>query len=127
MQLKKPDLKQLRGSKLVFAVAGGAMITASVGAMVAYLSRRKEDQQVGVGMLLGAVAGLTAGILLAYEPERRARRRVVVDQMFDEDDAEVANRRIEQVLNKTDERGAQPASHRREIEVDEEASAEDFI
>ena len=48
MQLKKPDLKQLRGSKLVFAVAGGAMITASVGAMVAYLSRRKEDQQVGV-------------------------------------------------------------------------------
>ena len=127
MQLKKPDLKQLRGSKLVFAVAGGAMITASVGAMVAYLSRRKEDQQVGVGMLLGAVAGLTAGILLAYEPERRARRRVVVDQMFDEDDAEVANRRIEQVLNKTDERGVQPASHRREIEVDEEASAEDFI
>ena len=127
MQLKKPDLKQLRGSKLVFAVAGGAMITASMGAMVAYLSRRKEDQQVGVGMLLGAVAGLTAGILLAYEPERRARRRVVVDQMFDEDDAEVANRRIEQVLNKTDERGVQPASHRREIEVDEEASAEDFI
>ena len=127
MQISKPDLKQLKGSKLAFAVTGGAMITASVGAMVAYLSRRKEDREVGVGMLLGAVAGLTAGILLAYEPERRARRRVVVDQMFDEDDAEMADRRIEQVLNKTDERGAKPASHRRAIEVDEEASAEDFI
>ena len=127
MNGKIVNLKKIKNSKLVFAVTGGAMITASVGAMVAYLSRRKEDQQVGVGMLLGAVAGLTAGILLAYEPERRARRRVVVDQMFDEDDAEVANRRINEVLNKTDERGAKPASHRREIEVDEEASLEDFI
>ena len=127
MNGKIVNLKKIKNSKLVFAVTGGAMITASVGAMVAYLSRRKEDQQVGVGMLLGAVAGLTAGLLLAYEPERRARRRVVVDQMFDEDDAEVANRRINEVLNKTDERGAKPASHRREIEVDEEASLEDFI
>lgn len=127
MNGKIVNLKKINNSKLVFAVTGGAMITASVGAMIAYLSRRKEDQQVGVGMFLGAVAGLTAGILLAYEPERRARRRVVVDQMFDEDDAEVANRRINEVLNKTDERGAKPASHRREIEVDEEASLEDFI
>ena len=113
--------------KLVFAVTGGALITASIGSMIAYLSRKKEDQDVGVGMLLGAVAGLTAGILLAYEPERQARRRVVVDQMFDEDDAEVANRRIDQVLNKPDESGAKPASHRKAIEVDEEASPEDFI
>ncbi len=127
MNGKIVNLKKINNSKLVFAVTGGAMITASVGAMIAYLSRRKEDQKVGVGMFLGAVAGLTAGILLAYEPERRARRRVVVDQMFDEDDAEVANRRINEVLNKTDERGAKPASHRREIEVDEEASLEDFI
>ena len=127
MNGKIVNLKKIKNSKLVFAVTGGAMITASVGAMIAYLSRRKEDQKVGVGMFLGAVAGLTAGILLAYEPERRARRRVVVDQMFDEDDAEVANRRINEVLNKTDERGAKPASHRREIEVDEEASLEDFI
>ena len=127
MNGKIVNLKKIKNSKLVFAVTGGAMITASVGAMIAYLSRRKEDQKVGVGRFLGAVAGLTAGILLAYEPERRARRRVVVDQMFDEDDAEVANRRINEVLNKTDERGAKPASHRREIEVDEEASLEDFI
>ena len=123
----KIDWNKLKNHKLVFAVTGGAMITASVGSMVAYLSRKKEDQQVGVGMLLGAVAGLTAGILLAYEPERRARRRVVVDQMFDEDDAEVANRRINEVLNKADERGAKPATRRRAIEVDEEASVEDFI
>jgi len=115
------------GRKLAFAVTGGALITASVGSMIAYLSRRKEDQDVGVGMLLGAVAGLTAGILLAYEPERRARRNVVVDQMFDEDDAEVANRRIDQVLNKPAESGAKSASHRKTIEVDEEATLEDFI
>ena len=116
-----------KNEKLLFAIAGGALITASVVPMVAYLSRKKEDQHAGVGMLLGAVAGLTAGILLAYEPERRARRRVVVDQMFDEDDAEMANRRIHDVLNKPEERREKPASHRREIEVDEEASLEDFI
>ena len=87
----KFDFGKLKNNKLVFAATGGALITASVGSMVAYLSRKKEDQDVGVGMLLGAVAGLTAGILLAYEPERRARRRVVVDQMFDEDDAQVAD------------------------------------
>ncbi len=108
-------------------IIGGALIATSLGSMIAYLSRKQEDQHVGVGMFLGAVAGLTAGILLAYEPERRARRRVVVDQMFDEDDAEMANRRIHDVLNKPEERREKPASHRREIEVDEEASLEDFI
>ena len=121
------DFGKLKNSRLVFAVTGGALITTSVGSMVAYLSRKNGDQDVGVGMFLGAVAGLTAGILLAYEPERRARRRVVVDQMFDEDDAEVANRRINEVLNKPEESGAKPTSHRREIEVDQEASLEDFI
>ena len=121
------DFGKFKNSKLTFAVTGSALITASVGSMIAYLSRKKEDQDVGVGMFLGAVAGLTAGILLAYEPERRARRRVVVDQMFDEDDAEVANRRISEVLNKPEESGAKPKSHRRAIEVDEEASLEDFI
>lgn len=123
----KFDFGKLKNDKLVFAATGGALITASIGSMVAYLSRKKEDQDVGVGMLLGAVAGLTAGILLAYEPERRARRRVVVDQMFDEDDAQVADRRISEVLNKPEESGAKPTSHRREIEVDQEASLEDFI
>lgn len=123
----KFDFGKLKNNKLLFAATGGALITASVGSMVAYLSRKKEDQDVGVGMLLGAVAGLTAGILLAYEPERRARRRVVVDQMFDEDDAEVADRRISEVLNKPEESGAKPTSHRREIEVDQDASLEDFI
>ena len=123
----KFDFEKLKNNKLVFAATGGALITASVGSMVAYLSRKKEDQDVGVGMFLGAVAGLTAGILLAYEPERRARRRVVVDQMFDEDDAEVADRRISEVLNKPEESGAKPTSHRREIEVDQDASLEDFI
>ena len=123
----KFDFGKLKNDKLVFAATGGALITASIGSMVAYLSRKKEDQDVGVGMLLCAVAGLTAGILLAYEPERRARRRVVVDQMFDEDDAQVADRRISEVLNKPEESGAKPTSHRREIEVDQEASLEDFI
>ena len=123
----KFDFGKLKNNKLVFAATGGALITASIGSMVTYLSRKKEDQDVGVGMLLGAVAGLTAGILLAYEPERRARRRVVVDQMFDEDDAQVADRRISEVLNKPEENGAKPTSHRREIEVDQEASLEDFI
>ncbi len=116
-----------KNEKLLFAIAGGALITASVVPMVAYLSRKKEDQHAGVGMLLGAVAGLTAGILLAYEPERRARRRVVVDQMFDDDDAAVANSRINGVLNRNEERAAKPESHRREIDVDEEATIEDFI
>ncbi len=121
--LSKPaDMK-----KLAFAVAGGAIIATSLGSMIAYLSKKKEDQDVGVGMFLGAIGGLAAGILLAYEPERRARRRVVVDQMFDDDDVEIANRKIDQVLNKPDENGAKPTSHRKEIEVDEEASLEDFI
>ena len=110
-----------------FVIVGGALIATSLGSMIAYLSKKKEDQHVGVGMFLGAVAGLTAGILLAYEPERRARRQMVVDQMFDEDDAEIADDHIRQVLNRTVERGAKPASNRRKIEVDEEASLEDFI
>ena len=119
--MKKKD------ERLVFAIAGGALITASVVPMVAYLSRRKEDQHASVGMFLGAVAGLTAGTLLAYEPSRRARRRVVVDQMFNDDDAEVAGRRIDSVLNRNEERAATPESFRREIDVDEDASIEDFI
>ena len=116
-----------KNEKLMFAIAGGALMTASVIPMVAYLSRKKEDQQTGVGMLLGAVAGLTAGIVLAYEPERRARRRVVVDQMFDDDDAAVANRRINGVLNRSEERAAKPESLRREIDVDEDATVDDFM
>ena len=116
-----------KNERLAFAIAGGVLITASVVPMVAYLSRKKEDQTTGVGMLLGAVAGLTAGILLAYEPERRARRRVVVDQMFDDDDAALADSRIHSVLNRSEERTAKPESLRREIEVDEDASVDEFI
>ena len=116
-----------KNEKLAFAIAGGALITASIIPMVAYLSRKKEDQHASVGMLLGAVAGLTAGILLAYEPKRRARHRVVVDQMFDDDDAETANSKIDGVLNRSEERVAKPESFRREIDVDEDASIGDFI
>ena len=117
-----------KNEKLFFAITGGALITASVIPMVAYLSsRKKEEQHAGVGMLLGAIAGMTAGILLAYEPRRRARRRVVVDQMFNDDDAEAANRKIDGVLNRNEERAANPESFRREIDVDEDASIEDFI
>lgn len=119
------DRKKI-SDKMLYIIAGGTMIAASVGAMIAYLARRKEEREVGIGMLLGGIAGLTVGAFLAYEPARRARSGAVVEQMFDDTDAADADRRVREVLNKTDETASSAASPRRAIEVDDEATEADF-
>lgn len=123
---RHPQMRKLLNEKMLYILSGGVMIAASVGAMVAYLSRRKEEQKVGVGMMLGGIAGLTVGAILAYEPARRARNGAVVEQMFDETDAADADRRVREVLNKADESAPVSETPRRTVEVDEEATEADF-
>ena len=123
MKIKKPELN----SKTIFTLAGAAVMIGSVITIVDYAERRRKAKVSHAAELIAGIAGVAIGVALAAEPDRRTRRRVVVDDMFTDEDAELANEQIRETLNNGVDRGSQPTDHLRTIEVDSETSIEDFI
>ena len=123
MKMKKPDLN----SKTLFTLAGAAVMVGSLITIVDFAERKRKSKPSHVGELIAGIAGLAVGVALTSEPDRRARRSVVVDDMFTDEDVELANEQIRETLNNGVDRGSQPTNHLRTIEVDSETSIEDFI
>ena len=122
--MKKPTWDQ----KLVLTVAGAAVIASSVITIVDYVERKRRDKASHVTELLIGMAGVAIGAALASEPRRQDdRQKLIVENMFDEEDIALANAQIRETLNNGVDRGEPTVAPKRTVEVDEDTSIEDFI
>ena len=123
--MKKPTFDQ----KMILTIAGAAVIASSVITVIDYIERKKHDKISHVTELLAGLAGVAVGALLASEPKRQeTREKLIVEDMFGEEDVALANEQIRETLGNGADRGEPVATApQRTVEVDEETSIEDFI
>ena len=103
----------------IFMIAGIAIAAVSTIAAVDITFRKKHHT---LGLLAG-LAGATAGILIATHPARSAMRKLALDDLFEDEDPEALDEHVDEMLaNAACDEIVEPAP----IELDEEATAEDF-
>ena len=125
--MKKVKLNFAPDSNLFYTLSGAFVTASSAFAVAHYITRRECKRSASAAELALGLAGLAVGTFLLCEPDRKARKRVVVEELFDDKEADLTDRHIREVLGKSAERPAEPAPRRRPVEVDEETSIEDFI
>ncbi|MBE6632935.1 MAG: DUF308 domain-containing protein [Ruminococcaceae bacterium] len=122
--VKKPTFDQ----KVVLTVAGALVIAGSVITVADYIERKRKDKVSRVGELIAGLAGVAIGALLASEPKRQeTRKKLIVEDMFTEEDIAIADEQIRETLGNGADRGEPVAAPQRTVEVDDETSVEDFI
>ena len=124
--MKKVKLNFVPDSNLFYTLSGAFVTAASSFAIAHYLTRRECKRSARTAELLFGLMGLGVGAFLLCEPDRKARKRVVVEELFDDRDADLSDHQIREVLGNSVERPAEPAHRRRPVEVDEETTVEDF-
>lgn len=117
----------MKNENLFYRIAGASVAAISVALITDYSVRAGKKKDTSIVSLLAGIAGLAAGMAIASKPERDAVRRLQVEDMIDEEDADLMGRNISEVLGVAADRGTVSRDHLHRIEVDEETSIEDFI
>ncbi len=117
---------KLKFDKKTYFLTGAAVAAVSAALIVDYAVRKKKEKTVYAGLLLAGMVGLVGSAVLAYQPEKQARKQLTVNDMLDEDEVALVRENIAEVLSDTVERGTE-SSNLRSIEVDESTTVEDFI
>ena len=118
-----PETKQ----KVALTAAGIALAVGSVVAIVDYAERKRTDRRANACELIAGIAGTIGGILLATEPSRRKTRSLTMEDMFNEEELLLIQQQIRETLNTDTDHSAPSREHLHAIEVDSEATIEDFI
>jgi len=84
--------------KNTYAWIGAATAVASTAMIIGYVLRKKKNEAVCSGVLLAGIAGLIGGALIAYEPERKKKKRLTVRELLDEADARLCEESMEELL-----------------------------
>ena len=112
---------------MFYRITGAALTAVSIALVTDYTIRARKKTGASVVSLLAGIAGLAAGAAIASKPERDAIRRLKVENMIEEDEAELMDQNISEVLGLAADRGTPERDHLHKIELDEETSIEDFI
>lgn len=113
-------------TKKAYYLASAAVIAASVASIVTYTVQKATKKTTFPGLLVLGTAGLVAGAALAAKPGKDAVKRLAEEPLLDEEDTDLMQINISEILGNSAERGEAPKKLR-EIEVDEDATVEDFI
>ena len=81
--------------KNLYTLVGATVALTSLIGIANALSAKKKGYVLAA--MLGVV-GLAAGIALAYQPERTARRQLTVGELLDEGDVERVQKHISEIL-----------------------------
>jgi hypothetical protein len=109
-----------------YYLAGAAFALASTAALVAYAVKKAKTGKAAIGLLIAGIAGYTVGTIAATEPARAASRRLTVEDLLDDSDTELMQSNVSEIFGNAADRGTAPQALR-QIEIDEEATIEDFI
>ena len=113
--------------KLAYSIAGAAVAATSVALLASYSVKKRKDDSACAGMLLAGLAGLVIGAAIAYEPTRQATKKLAIEgDILTESDVDLVKENISEVLGNGADRG-EKAETLRPIELDEEATIEDFM
>ena len=106
MKLKKEAFDK----KMWMTLAGVAVVAGSVVAVADYVKRKKDARVAHAAELIFGIAGVAAGTLLVTEPRRKSNRiSLELEDIFDEEDIELARRQIRETLNGASEEETVPA------------------
>ena len=93
-------------NKKMYALTSAAVAVASTVMIVDYVVRKKTERAACAGILLAGIAGLIGGAVIAYQPEKKARRALTVEDMLDDYDVAMVENNISEVLGIAADRGA---------------------
>ena len=85
-------------NKKKYLLAGVAVAFASVALLIVTAKHRPKRKWVFVGLILAAIAGFVGAVALAYHPRKEARKRLKIEQLIDDFDAEQLEENISEVL-----------------------------
>lgn len=120
--------KKLEINAKTIATAIGAVITVgSVIAIADFIDRKARSRGAHSAELVLGIAGVLVGTGLTLGVNRPPRHKIIVEDMFDDDELELANEQIRETLNAGSDRGIFTTDCENTIEVDEETTVEDFI
>ena len=109
-----------------YYLAGAAIALASTAAILTYSFKKAKTSAAGVSLLLAGLVGYAVGAAAAPEPARAATRRLVVEDLLDDADTERVQSNISEIFGNSADCGGNQAALR-SIELDEDASIEDFL
>lgn len=89
-------------NKKLYALTGSAVAVASTAMIIGYAIRKKKEEAVCAGVLLAGIAGLVGGAVIAYQPEKEAKKKLTVRDLLDDDDVLLVNKNIAEVLGSAD-------------------------
>ena len=116
--------------KFAFSLAGAATVLASATVLIDYGRRKAKGLDAHPVQLTAGIVGALAGVTLAVlgEVNLPIRKKYVLelDDLLDEEDFALMDENISEVLGGSNDHHARSASIR-QIELDEEATIDDFM
>lgn len=106
--------------------AGAAFTALSTVAFTFFAFKKAKKEKAYASLLLAGVAGLAVGAMLASKPTRIATDHLAAEDLLDDADTDLMQANISEVLGNAADRGTAPQKLR-QIELDEEATIEDFM
>lgn len=109
-----------------YYLAGAALAVASTASIVTYAVQKSKNQKSNVGLLIAGIAGLAGSAFLATQPARDAQKKLTVEDLLDDEDTKLMQTNISEIFGNAAE-SEEAHQEIRQIELDEEATIEDFI
>ena len=106
--------------------ASAALTSLSTAALTLFAVKKTKIGKAYASLFLAGMTGLVVGAVLATQPARIANKSLTVDDLLDDADTDLMQVNISEILGNAADRGTAPQKLRH-IEVDEEATIEDFI
>lgn len=115
-------------SKKLYTLSGVTTLLASTAVLLDYASRLKnKGRKSYFGEFLAGAIGLGIGFCLAYTPKRQEKHPIDRSEFFDDQSEDEVKDNIREVLGESVDRGPVEEKPQSVIEVDRDASIEDFM
>ena len=115
-------------AKTLGTAAGVILALGSSIAIADYIDRKARGKRSAhTAELVLGIAGVVAGAGLTIGVNRPARHKIIVEDMFEDDELDLAHEQIRETLNTGVERGVFAPDYLSDVAADEEPATEDFI
>ena len=85
-------------NKKKYLLASAAVAFASAALLIVTAKRRPKRNWVFIGLILAAIAGFVGAVALAYHPRKEERKKLKLEKLIEDFDAEQLEENISEVL-----------------------------
>ena len=87
----------------LYRVAGAAVGTLSAILITDFICRKKQEKATSTGLFVAGLTGVAIGAALMYEPVRKVKKELTVNNLLDDHDVQLINQNVSEVLTGTEE------------------------